>query len=181
MTARPMMQCALWLIPREVLNDAGLWDERLSLINDFEYFTRVALASREILFAPAARLYYRSGVSGSLSGATSRKAVESQFMSLMLGTGHLLAAGSSPHARRACANILQAFDYQHYPNHADLRAKIRSRVAELGGADIAPDGPPGFHKLRPWIGWKAARHVQHAAERLRLNRAARLAPARPGV
>ena len=38
----PMMQAGIWLIPRAVALRAGPWDERLSLINDFEYFTRVA-------------------------------------------------------------------------------------------------------------------------------------------
>lgn len=91
----------------------------------------------------------------------------------MLGADHLLRVENTPRTRLACANILQSFDYEHYPKHANLRARIRDRVAELGGADIEPGGPPGFHKLRPWIGWKAARHVQRAAERLGLNSAAR--------
>ena len=171
--ARPMMQCALWLIPRELLNRSGLWDERLSLINDFEFITRVTLSAREILFAPGARLYYRSGVPGSLSGRKSRVAVESAFLSVTLATQHLLDAENSPRTRRACANILQEFDYLYYPEHADLRAKTRSRVAELGGADLAPDGPPGFQKLRRAIGWRAARRVQRLAERLRLTSTSR--------
>ncbi len=171
--ALPMMQCALWLIPREIIERAGLWDERLSLINDFEYFARVLTAAEQILYTPGARLFYRSGIGGSLSGQKSREAVESQFLSLTLGTGHLLKAEDSLRTRRACANVLQAFEYEHYPNHSDLRAEIRARVAELGGADITPSGPPGFHKLRPWIGWKAARHVQRAAEHLGLNSNAR--------
>lgn len=174
--ALPMMQSGMFLIPKTIVDRCGGWDEELSLMDDFEFFARVIAASRLVRFAPAARLYYRSGISGSLSSLKTRQAVELQFMSLMLGTGHLLAAETSPLTRRACANILQAFDYEHYPKHADLRAKIRSRVAELGGSDIAPDGPPGFHKLSPWIGWKAARHVQHAAERWGLNSAARLTP-----
>lgn len=177
--AQPMMQCGLWLLPRDVVDRAGLWDERLSLINDFEYFSRVLLAAREILYAPGARLYYRSGIPGSLSGQKSRKAVESQFLSLMLGTGHLLAAQDSPRVRRACANALISFDYEHYPRHADLRAQILARVAELGGANIAPSGPPGFHKLRRLIGWRVARHIQRTAERLNLNAAARRSRAGP--
>ncbi|RYE47757.1 MAG: glycosyltransferase family 2 protein, partial [Sphingobacteriales bacterium] len=44
-----MMQCGLWLIPREILAISGLWDERLSLINDFDFFIRVILASQKVL------------------------------------------------------------------------------------------------------------------------------------
>lgn len=172
-SALPMMQPGMFLLPRALVERFGGWDERLSLIDDFEFYARMIAASDGVRFAPDARLYYRSGIPGSLSGQKSRNAVESQFLSLILGTGHLLTAEDSPRTRRACANVLQSFEYEHYPSHPDLRAKIRARVAELGGADIDPSGPPGFHKLRPWIGWKGARHVQKAAERMGLNGAAR--------
>ena len=93
----------------------------------------------------------------------------------MLGTQHLLAAEDSPRTRRACANVLQMFEYNYYPTHADLRSKARARVAELGGSDLPPDGPPGFQMLRHLIGWRYARRVQRLAERLGLNGAARRA------
>jgi GT2 family glycosyltransferase len=167
-----MTQCGMFLMPRAVLADVGGWDERLTLIDDFEFYARLIAASAGVRYAEGARLYYRSGLRGSLSGTRRRKAVESAFLSLMLGTGHLLAAENSPRTRRACANVLQSFDYDYYPTHADLRQKVRIRIAELGGSDLAPDGPPGFQRLRRLVGWRAARRVQHLAERLRLNRAA---------
>jgi hypothetical protein len=177
--ALPMMQPGMFLLPRALIERFGGWDERLSLIDDFEFYARIIAASDGVRFARDAGLFYRSGVPCSLSGRKSRKAIESQFLSLILGTGHLLKAEDSARTRRACANVLQSFEYEHYPNHPDLRAKIRARVADLGGADIQPSGPPGFHKLRPWIGWMAARHVQRVAERLGLNGAARAQSQRP--
>ena len=170
--ARPMMQPGMFLMPRDLLAEAGGWDSRLSLIDDFEFIARVLAISAGVRFAPSARLYYRSGLAGSLSGHKSRTAVKSAFLSSMLATQHLLDAEDSPRTRRACACILQSFEYTYYPGHADLRAQIRARVAELGGADLAPEGPPGFHKLRRAIGWRAARRVQHLAERMKLNGAA---------
>jgi glycosyltransferase involved in cell wall biosynthesis len=167
--ALPMLQSGMFLLPRVLLERVGGWDTRLSLIDDFEFFLRVISASGGMMFAPEARLYYRSGIANSLSRQRSRKAIESQALSLLLGTGHLLAVENSPRTRRACANMLQAFEYEHYPSYSVLRAMVRARVAELGGADIGPSGPPGFHKLRPWIGWKAARHVQRVAERFGMN------------
>ena len=169
----PMTASGMFLLPRRMLEEFGGWNERLSLIDDFEFYTRIIARANMVRFAPGARLYYRSGIPGSLSRRKNRRAVESQFLSLMLGTGHLLKAVDNTHTRRACANVLQAFEYEHYPNNSDLRAKISARVSHLGGADIIPSGPPGFHKLRPWVGWKAARHVQRAAERLGLNGIAR--------
>lgn len=171
--AGSMTQCGMFLIPRAVLAEAGGWDERLTLIDDFEFHARAIAASAGVRYAQGARLYYRSGLGRSLSGTRNRKAVESAFLSLMLGTRHLLAAEDSPRTRRACANMLQYFYYVYYPAHADLREKVCARIAGLGGSDLAPDGPPGFQRLRRLVGWRAARRVQHLAERLRLNRAAR--------
>lgn len=160
--ARPMMQCALWLIPRVILARSGPWDERLSLINDFEFFARVLLCSSELIYVPASKLYYRSGVSGSLSSQRKRRAVESASLSIRLGTDHLLTAEDSPRTRAACADIFQDFDYTYFPNFRDLRLKARQRCAELGGSDLPPDGSPRFQKLRSLVGWKAARLIQLA-------------------
>jgi Glycosyl transferase family 2 len=172
-TGQPMMQCALWLIPRQIIEARGLWDERLSLINDFEYFARLLLGANELRYTPGARLHYRSGIAGSLSGQKSRTAVISQFTSLTLGTQHLLAARNDAEARAACAGLLQAFEYEHYPYHPDLRAQARAKVAELGGCSIEPSGPPGFHALRRFVGWQLARRIQRLAEAGGLNSAAR--------
>ena len=163
----PMMQCAIWLIPRNLLEKSGTWNERLSLINDFEFFSRVLLQATELLYSQGARLYYRSGVSGSLSAQTSRKAAESACLSLLTGTSHLLAARDNPQTRRASANILKTFDHGFYPAFPDLRSKINARVNQLGGSDLQPVGPPGFHALRRWIGWRPARRIQRLRDLLR--------------
>ncbi len=168
--AQPMMQCGLWLVPREIINAAGLWDPRLSLINDFEFFSRVLLNSAKILYTPNAKMYYRSGIVGTLSGMKTRSAVESQFLSLNLGADNLLSKEYSSRTRQSCANILKSFDFEHYPLHSDLRARIRRRVGELGGSDLDPIGPPGFHSARRLVGWRIARHAQHLAERWRRYR-----------
>jgi glycosyltransferase involved in cell wall biosynthesis len=169
--AQPMMQCALWLIPRTIVARAGLWDTSLSLINDFEFFTRILCHSSEVRFTPEALLYYRSGLSGSLSGQKSRQAVVSAFLSVTRGTAHLLKRRSDKAARTACANILQGFIYTYYPEYPELRTTLTSRIDELGGSTVEPNGPPSFHKLRRLVGWKVARRFQkHFAGRFRSTR-----------
>src|SRR5690625_2228642 len=169
MDARPMMQPALFLVPRSILEEAGMWGERLSLIDDFEFFARVLLHCNEILYSPGARLYYRSCLDSSLSGQKSRRAVESAFNSLMWGTQHLLDAEDSPRTRLATANLLQDFIYSFYPGHADLRLAAQGRVRELGGANIKPDGSPAFQALRRLAGWKMARRIEALARSYNVN------------
>lgn len=163
--ARPMMQPGLFLIPSSLLDSVGLWDEKLSLIDDFEFFARVLSHADGVRFTPDVPLYYRSGITGSLSKEKSDQAVESAFKSLMQGTSHLLDKRDDDIARAACANILQDFIYTYYPERPDLIKKIKYRVTELGGSNLPPDGPPRFQKLQKIIGWKAARRIQRLVGR----------------
>ena len=160
-----MMQCAIWLMPRQVLSKAGLWKEELSLINDFEFFTRVLCHAIEVRFTAGAPVYYRSGMSASLSGQRDRTAVESACNAMLLGTSHLLAVRDDARARRACANLLQDFIYTYYPDHKDLLTKAARRVKKLGGSDLSPTGTRPFEQLRDIFGWKVAKRIQCAAYR----------------
>lgn len=156
----PMMQCGQFLIPRALLDQVGGWDERLSLINDFEFFTRLILASEGIVFTPGARLFYRSNVSGSLSAQRSAVAWRSAALSLRLGTDYLLRAEDSVGTRRAAGNILQGLVYSMYPNMPVLTAELERRIAELGGSPLRAQGGKGFQFASRVLGWKTARWLQ---------------------
>jgi glycosyltransferase involved in cell wall biosynthesis len=166
MDARPMMQPALFLVPRQLIEDRGGWNETLSLIDDFEFFARILSSASEVRFTPDTPVYYRSGISKTLSGERSRKAVESAAESLLLGTACLLNQRNDSAARRASANILQDFIYTYYPDHPDLREKIVARINELGGSDLPATGPRRFEQLRDIFGWRLARRIQRFAYRM---------------
>jgi hypothetical protein len=163
--AQPMMQPGLFLIPRELLSVTGSWDVSLSLIDDFEFFARVISSAEQVLFAPKACLYYRSGLGNSLSSRKTLAAAESAFHAVMKGTGHLLSRRSDPGALLSCANVMQNFLYTFYPEYPDLCAAMSARIAELGGSDLPPPGGPWFQRARRLIGWKAARRLQRATGR----------------
>ncbi|RYZ22992.1 MAG: glycosyltransferase family 2 protein [Chitinophagaceae bacterium] len=149
-----MMQCGLWLIPRKVLSKSGLWDERLSLVNDFDFFIRVILASKKVLFTENAVLYYRSGVGGSLSGLKSERAMASAFLSTELGVNSILRYEDSVRTRKICADAFQHWIYEFYPSHKELYLEAKKRVAALGGSQVSfPSG--GYTKLMTrLLGWK---------------------------
>jgi glycosyltransferase involved in cell wall biosynthesis len=164
MRARPMMQAGMFLIPFRLLQKTGGWNESLTLIDDFEFFSRV-ISSAEVRFVKGSTLYYRSGLASSLSSRKTREARESECESLLLGTAHLLAKRQDAAARLACANMCQHMIYDIYPQHADLAERLRERVEDCGGADIEPSGGWYFGKLRRVIGWKLARRLQRVSGR----------------
>jgi len=160
--AESMMQCGIFLIPRRILLNSGLWDERLSLIDDYEFFTRVLLKSNGIKFTPGAKLFYRSGINTSISNIKSRKGIESAFLSISLACGHLLKAEHSDRTKFVCANVWQHFIYDNYPNHKDLLVQAEEKIKELGGATLKPIGGPLFKYLSFLVGWKMAKRVQNS-------------------
>ena len=163
MNARPMMQPAIFLMPRSLVESRGLWNESLSVVDDFEFFTRILCGATEVRFAADAPVYYRSGLPFSLSRRANRKAVESAYKSVSLATSCLLDRGGGRSARKACANILQDFIYTYYPEHSDLLEKVARRVGDLGGSDLPPTGTRPFEQLRDIFGWKVAKRIQRAA------------------
>lgn len=155
-----MLQCALWLIPRKILEVSGLWNETLSLINDFEFFIRVLLCARELRFTNDAILYYRSGLAQSLSATTSAKGAESAYHSVNLGTQHLLKQETSNRVKKIAADCFQRLVYTFYPQHKAIVHKAALKVKELGGSSIAfPAG--GYTKiLESILGWKTTQYLK---------------------
>ncbi len=155
-----MMQPAAWLCPRPLLDKAGPWDERLTLNDDGEYFCRVVLAARGILFCPGARVYYRSGLSGSLSRRKDAKSIRSLALSTELNCGRILARGSDdPRTRVAVANAWRTLAYESYPQAPRVADEAESRYTALGGSPLPPPGTGRFQMAASLIGWRAAKRL----------------------
>lgn len=155
-----MMHPAAWLIPRQISDEAGVWNESLSLNDDGEYFCRIVLSSQEVKFCQGAKTYYRSGNENSLSQFKSEKAKRSEFLSLDLATNHLLAKENSLRTRQVCATVWQRFIYEAYPDVPELTRQAAAKVKELGGSNLQPTGGSMFHLLSQFVGWQKAKKLQ---------------------
>lgn len=161
-----MMHGAAWLVPAVLVEKAGGWNEGLSLINDFEFFSRLVLAGKGVAYCRDARTFYRSAVDGSLSGQRSPAAWASAFESVRLGTERLLAAEDSPRTRAACANTWRNLVFDGYPDApCELRAFAARRVRELGARLGRPAGGRWFRTIAFLLGWRLARRLQSARRR----------------
>lgn len=155
-----------WLYPRGIVEQIGTWDERLSLNNDMEYFTRAVLASKQLLFCPEAVWYYRSG-NPSLSGQRSAQALWSQYEVIRLSTERLLAVENSDRTRYAAACYWQYFIFMTFPQTSELTQYAEKQVQLLGGCDLKPDGGKLFKLIREILGWKVAMRWQKLYYRYR--------------
>lgn len=155
-----MMQPGIFLIPRAIIEKAGLWNEALSLIDDFEYMVRIISGSEKVYFCEGAVLMYRSGLSGNLSGEKSALHMNSAYQSLTLGIERILEVQNDTSSRLACANIYQKWAYQFYPDHLELCNKTEEKIKKLGGSDINLGGGDLFILLSKIIGWKSAKKLK---------------------
>jgi glycosyltransferase involved in cell wall biosynthesis len=155
-----MMFPALWLIPMPLVRAIGPWNERLTLGDDTEYYTRAVLAAERVLFCAGARCHYRSGVPGSLSGSKSVRALASQFEVVNLCERQIRAVEDSDRVRRCISLHWQRLAHFAYPYHRPTAVQALKRARALHPVRIRPGGGFRFRALSRIIGWRAARVLQ---------------------
>jgi glycosyltransferase involved in cell wall biosynthesis len=168
-----MMHPGAWLVRRATVEQAGTWDESLTLNDDGEFFCRVVLTATRVCFCPGASSYYRSDLPGSLSGSRSPAAWDSALRSLRQNRARLLAREDSPRTRRALALQFQCLVYDAYPDNVDVVRQAQAEVASLGGCDLPCPGGPVFRAAARLFGWRGGRRLQRLGSRLPLWRAVR--------
>ncbi|MFY8004327.1 MAG: glycosyltransferase family 2 protein [Chitinophagaceae bacterium] len=156
-----MLQCGIMLLPRHIIEKAGLWDERLILFNDTEFFCRQLLAAESIKFTPGARLYYRSGLQNSISVGKARKFFESTFLATTLIGQHLIARENSLRVKTLIANMFLDQYIQFYPKYADLGKQHEAAIKQWATPTIEANGGGVFKVLKSIGGWKFARYMQY--------------------
>ena len=148
------------LIPRVIVERAGLWNESLSLNDDFEFFTRIALNAAKIIPNPEAVYCYRSGING-LSNTKSDEAYLSLFESMKLSFDLAIGKyGTNSEVRRACANQWQSYIYEVYPRLPEQHLKAQEAIKKLGGADFKYPAGGLTSLLIKFLGWKVAKNLK---------------------
>jgi glycosyltransferase involved in cell wall biosynthesis len=157
---RGTMPIHSWLIPRQVADQAGPWNESLRLNQDGEYNARLMLAASKIAFVPEAKAFYRSGVAGTISRGDSRQALESLMDATDLISSYMLARRNDTKAREAVAGLYRHVSMRAYPRYPDLSSRAEELVVYYGGSKRLPGGGRVFRLIRDTIGWRLAMRLQ---------------------
>ncbi|MDC1199601.1 glycosyltransferase [Flavobacteriaceae bacterium] len=150
-----MMALSGWLMPKAVIEKAGLWDERLSLHDDGEFMCRVLLASQGNVFVENTAVYYRQQGNSLSRQHKSKKAAESALLVYKSYQQQILKFQDSKLTRRALARNFSRFVYEYYPAHAQLIKEAYREINELG---VKPPlvGSPSFKLIQRIVGFKLA-------------------------
>ncbi|MCX2575915.1 glycosyltransferase family 2 protein [Pedobacter sandarakinus] len=162
MDCNPMTNPGRALLPRDLVEEAGLWDETLSLNDDLEFFTRVFAKCDSIILNPSSKLYYRSGHYG-ISAQKNGSAYQSLATSVIMATR--LAVKIFPNnkmVKAASANMLKSCVYEIYPSSQSLVATLEKEISKLVPPTVKfqSSGVTGILKLL--LGWKLTKKLKLA-------------------
>ena len=163
------MQPSAWLTHRSLIEAAGPWDERISLHDDGEFFSRVLLQTKEIVFCVEAKSFYRKGLNDSLSSIKSEKATRSHLAVCEAYEAAVLNVRDDAQTRQACANNYQRLIFEYYPLYPQVRRVAAARVQALGGSTARPFATPAFAILTNVVGWRLSKRLQNFVYQHGLN------------
>jgi len=161
-----MMIPGCWLIPKNIIDKSGDWDERLSLHDDGEFMCRVLLASKGNVFVDDTIVYYRQ-VSNSLSKQNkSLKAANSALEVCKSYEKNTRLINDSLEVRIALAYNYSRFIYEFYPHHMEFIEQAQTHIKTLG---VTPPivGGHQFRKLAKCIGFYNAISFRELARKIK--------------
>lgn len=168
-----MVQTSAWLVPRSVVEDAGPWNERITVDDDGEYFTRVVLESSGIRYVPDGCVYYRQYYGSRVSSWRSRSDLEGWLCAIDSKRDHLLPRTTGESRRNATYGLAQQYltlACEAYPHHVKLAAEAEERAKALGQETMKPPQLTGSWWLDAVCGlsnWWVARYLQYSYRWLR--------------
>lgn len=165
---RAWMSPSVWLVSRKLTELAGPWDERLSLDDDGEYFSRVVTVCDGIKFIPEAKVFYRQCNTGSLSRRINDKAYYSLFLSRSLCIGYMKRLEDSDRIRNTCLKCLQDLYILYYPEKVEFVKKIQRIAQELGGNLLPPRLKWNYSIIKNILGWKITKRLYFSMPKLKV-------------
>jgi glycosyltransferase involved in cell wall biosynthesis len=152
-----MMHTNSYMIHHNLLHKGGdFFDESLILNVDFEFFTRMTLASKGVIYTDDAIGYYRKGVKGSKTFNASREKQLSALESRVKSIRYLLAADGSEKAKQASRMALTILTFS-YPA---LLPHSKAYLRELGLGGFSNFGGWRFKPLSSLLGFENAIRIK---------------------
>lgn len=157
-----MFPPSAWLIPRALVDEAGSWDERLSMNDDGEYMARVLAAGEGIVFCDEAAVYYRSGNYASYGSRRSEQAAISDLLAWDSIVQTLERLASDQDVALAAATGYERIAARYYGTFPKVVAEAEAQARRLGGGQYHVGGGIVFRAASRMLGWKSALRLRQA-------------------
>lgn len=120
-----------WLTPRTLIEKAGPWNESLVKNQDGEFFSRVLVHAKKVIYAEDAVVYYRITGSTSVASQFSEKSARSTLESFKLYEEHTKKK-EHPQLKKAIAYNYLDFIRSYYPHFPELLDEAEKSIYRLG-------------------------------------------------
>ena len=160
------MEYNLWMPPmvfitnRRLIESAGVWNERLSLNDDGEYFSRVISRATKVCFVNEARCFKRSTIGLSHDANLSDTKLNSLWYSLSYDIEIVRSLTDDQRTKNACLALLNRWSIYFYPQRSDIIAQMQLLALGLGGLIEKPALPLKYRWIQKIFGWNAAKKAQ---------------------
>ncbi|MBS4065362.1 MAG: glycosyltransferase family 2 protein [Chitinophagaceae bacterium] len=158
------IQTNSWLVPRALIEKAGMWRNYRCPDDDGEFFARVILASDGIVYTPGVTNYYHITPGGvnQLSKSKNRKYLQNTLLTIDLKHQYLLNKGNHPLINKAMAAQYLRFAVDLFPAQKKLSAIAYKRYKSLKEqASLPVLGGSFIEIVKKVFGWRAARYVRY--------------------
>lgn len=125
-----MFQTSCYLISRQLVIESGVWNESLKKNQDGEFFARVLLHAKSVVFCENAKVYYRSGDYESVSKGSTKSKIVSLLESFILYKT-ILNFEDSHRVRLALAKNFALFRYLYHGQYPDLSKQAKEEIMKL--------------------------------------------------
>jgi glycosyltransferase involved in cell wall biosynthesis len=163
-----MMQTACWLTPRSTIERAGTWNEALrrNPNDDGEFFCRVILAGKGIIFVDESKVFYRTHPGPRVSTRISIDAVTSLLGTCVSYEDAIFKVEKSPRTLGAVVNNYAGFIYRFYDEYRDLANEAIGHLKRLGVKGIPVSGGSNFVRMARFIGMRNALNLRSLFRRM---------------
>ncbi|RYY08255.1 MAG: glycosyltransferase [Sphingobacteriaceae bacterium] len=156
-----------WLIPIKLIQTTHGWDSRSGLNDDGEYFMRIILNSKGVVFCREAIFYFRRDVPNSLSKQFNSKEVYVKWLfSYQSFVKHFKLKLEDSIARQLGWKALSIYYCASYPLYPDLLKQCKKEINLLGYSRPFPIGGKGFTLASKYIGVDRALSMWHYKHKL---------------
>lgn len=157
-----MIQPNAWLIPKQLIDIVGGWNEQLTLDDDGELFARIVLNAKQVIHTQGLNYYRKYTNSRSnLSSFSENTNLRSLLYSTLLKKKYLFAKCRDAKALRAIYRQLMEIAMKTYMLHPDIYICVHAELKQLPHYKFKKNmGGPAINFIAQIAGWKFAKRMQ---------------------
>ena len=151
-----------WLTPKSIIVKTGFWNEALTLDDDGEYFARVVLNSKGIIYSDQGFSYYRKQKGNTLSRINSEAKIKSMLDAALIKKKILTEKTNMFPAQLALYKLLMDVAIKSFPQYPSVYKIALKELPLISPKKYEPSiGGPKIQKIAMLFGWKTARIIQY--------------------